>query len=137
MKKYIWIITLSIVSIFLSLLFAGCGKITFTRKSDQAQVQPVKQGGPPSWAPAYGRRAKYQYNYYPAAEVYHNSDSGEYFWLEAGRWKVGVELPRTVTLDLGEKVVLEMDSAKPYTHHDNVKKRHPGKKKGHGKGRKK
>jgi len=81
-------------------------------------------GGPPPWAPAHGRRAKYSYRYYPGAQVYFDSGRGLYFWLSGNSWQVGARLPGGVTLG-GGCVNLEMNAAKPYQWHKDVVLRYP------------
>ncbi|QOJ33713.1 MAG: hypothetical protein HRU82_01545 [Nitrospira sp.] len=47
-------------------------------------IVATPKGGPPSWAPAHGRRAKevrYRYQYYPASGVYVNVSTGSYFYM--------------------------------------------------------
>lgn len=81
--------------------------------------------GPPPWAPAHGRRAKYTYRYYPSASVYHDSRRGIWFYYEDGEWKIGANLPVHVKVEAGEYVTVEMDTDSPYLHHDSVSKRYP------------
>jgi hypothetical protein len=82
------------------------------------------KGGPPPWAPAHGRRAKYKYRYWPDRQVYFDAGRGLYFWIDAGYWKVGVHLPADLNL-AGASLSLEMDVAKPYKWQREVAKRYP------------
>lgn len=82
------------------------------------------KGGPPPWAPAHGRRAKYKYRYWPDRQVYLDAGRGLYFWIDAGYWKVGVHLPADLNL-AGASLRLEMDVAKPYEWQREVAKRYP------------
>ena len=83
-------------------------------------------GGPPPWAPAHGRRAKYNYRYYPGCQVYFDSGRGLYFWLSGGGWQMGAHLPGSITLG-GRYVSLGMDASKPYDWHAQVLLRYPPK----------
>ena len=82
---------------------------------------------PPPWAPAYGYRAKYQYQYYPGQQVYYAPDRNRYYYQNAGAWQVGVKLPSYI--QLGKHVTVGLDSATPYSQHPVVIKQYPGKKK--------
>lgn len=94
--------------------------------------------GPPPWAPAHGYRRKMEYRYYPKSQVYYNKTKNEYSWLEAGDWKIGTRLPRSI--DLGDSVDIELEGDQPWKTHDQVrnhyppgqqrKKDHPGKGRG-------
>jgi hypothetical protein len=74
--------------------------------SDNPEVSKKhKKQGPPAHAPAHGYRAKHQYRYYPS------------------NWEVGASLPGSLRVGLGDSVSIELDTAKPYTHHaEHVKK---------------
>ncbi len=123
------------------LLLAGCktpeslGIIIGDRPNPKVSKKP----GPPSHAPAYGRRAKHKYNYYPDAEVYYDSGSSNYFYLSGDKWKVSVSLPDSLKVKLGSSVTLELGTDKPYEYHKANKKNYPPgqrKKKGKKKGKK-
>ena len=88
-----------------------------------------KKGGPPPHAPAYGYRAKhqYQYRYYPSRSVYYDTGRGLYFYLKGDNWEVGVSLPSNLRVELGDSVSIELDTDKPYIYHaEHVKKYPPG-----------
>ena len=82
------------------------------------------KGGPPPWAPAHGRRAKYKYRYYPASQVYFDPGRGLWFWLEGGGWRAGVSLPAGLA-PAGGHVTLGMEVADPYRFHADVLMRYP------------
>lgn len=86
---------------------------------------PTVKGGPPPHAPAHGYRAKYNYYYYPDAYVYFDISRKLYFYLEGDKWRMSVSLPHSLHIRLGEHVVIEMDSDKPYNHFDSHKKKYP------------
>jgi hypothetical protein len=87
--------------------------------------KPVVKGGPPPHAPAHGYRAKHKYHYYPDAYVYFDISRKVYFYLEGDKWRMSVALPRSLHVRLGDHVVIEMASDKPYTHYDSHKKKYP------------
>jgi hypothetical protein len=72
------------------------------------------KGGPPAHAPAHGYRAKYNYQYYPEAKVYYDTDRKLYFYMQGDNWKASVSLPLDLKLGLGNYVSVEMDCDKPY-----------------------
>jgi hypothetical protein len=84
-----------------------------------------KKGGPPPHAPAHGYRAKHQYRYYPACNVYHDSGRGLYFYVKVDGWAVGASLPPDLMGGLGAAVSLEMDTDKPYEHNAEHVKQYP------------
>jgi len=87
---------------------------------------PVSEkGGPPAWAPAHGHRAKHRYLYFPSCSVYYDTDRSVYFYIENGRWLVSVDLPNHLSAQLGNYVVLEMDTDKPYRQHGKHQKKYP------------
>lgn len=45
-----------------------------------------------------GPEAYYDYNYYPAENVYYYPQGRIYYWNDRGRWVSGRELPRTVVI---------------------------------------
>lgn len=103
---------------------------------------PGKGNGPPPWAPAHGRRAKYEYRYYPSHSVYFEPTRSVWFYLDGGSWSMGASLPATIAVGSSTWVTLEMDVDKPHTHHQSVVKKYPPgqkkkKNKGKGKGKKK
>ena len=76
---------------------------------------PTVKHGPPPHAPAHGYRAKYAYRYYPSANAYYDVERKSYFYLEGNNWRVGVSLPDSLSVRLGNYVTIGMDSDKPYT----------------------
>lgn len=87
-------------------------------------VEPA-QPGPPPWAPAHGRRAKHAYYYYPGCDVYYRPADRMWIFLDGGKWSVGASLPGTVRLDLSSSISLEMDTDRPYIHHEKVRSFYP------------
>ncbi len=42
--------------------------------------------------------AAYDYEYYPAANVYYDPAHGKYYWFEDGRWHSGHRLPSKIVI---------------------------------------
>jgi hypothetical protein len=87
----------------------------------------AKEAGPPPWACAQGRHARHVYHYYPYQTVYYDTARKIYFYPVDGRWRTGPVLPPDIRLDVRDCRVLEMDTDRPYTFHDDVIRRYvPG-----------
>jgi hypothetical protein len=82
-------------------------------------------GGPPPWAPAHGKRAKYNYQYYPSTQIYYDSGRSIYFYFNNGEWQASTRLPGQIQLGSGNKITLAMNTDKPYQYHSQVIKRYP------------
>lgn len=91
----------------------------------QEHYHTAKKGGPPPHAPAHGYRAKHRYRYYPDCSVYYDPGREIYFYLEGANWHVGASLPRTIRVEYGDYVNIEMDTDTPYIHHDEHKHKYP------------
>lgn len=88
---------------------------------------PVQVGGPPPWAPAYGRRAHgYRYYYYPESGVYYNVATSSYFYLNGGAWQVGVSLPTAVVINPSAYVSLDLDTDRPYLYYEEHRNKYRG-----------
>lgn len=122
------------LSVMLAVAMISCQRAGVTIGKSNSPSTASRQG-PPAHAPAHGYRRKFGYHYYPDQHVYYAPDRGTYFWLEGEAWKVGVELPSRIALNLGDHVSIELDSQTPYKQHATVARKHPGKGKGRGKGR--
>lgn len=81
--------------------------------------------GPPPWAPAHGKRAKYTYRYYPSTHVYFNIERGIYFYRSGDAWIDTYTLPTTIIIDRDNYIVLKMDVDRPYAFHGDVVKKYP------------
>lgn len=81
--------------------------------------------GPPPWAPAHGRRAKYDYRYYPQAAVYRDDTRGLWFYYEDGKWTAGANLPVSIRINVNDYVTVSMDTDSPQQHHTEVSMRYP------------
>lgn len=83
------------------------------------------EDGPPPHAPANGYRAKYNYHYYPSAQVYFDVSRGCYFYLSDGDWNMSMSLPLSMRVRLGDHVSIAMDTERPYTQFAVHKKMYP------------
>ncbi len=122
------------LSVMLAVGMIGCQRAGVTIGKSNGP-SPGMRHGPPSHAPAHGYRRKFGYDYYPDAHVFYAPDRGTYFWLQGETWKVGVELPSHIALNLGGHLSIELDTQTPYEQHHAVAKKHPGKGRGKGKGK--
>lgn len=89
--------------------------------------QQVKGGnGPPTWAPAHGRRARmYTYRYYPSSYVYFEASRGLYFYFSNGHWQSGVSLPGGIHIDVDDFVSIELGTERPYEHFAEHRQEYP------------
>lgn len=106
------------ISMIISFLLASCVGIV--------EVQDTKtKPSPPPHAPAHGVRAKYEYRYYPSVGIYYDINRGIYFYAESGIWKSSNALPPNITVSLGDYVVVDLDTDKPYKYYKQHKKQYP------------
>ena len=90
------------------------------------QPAPVyEKQAPPPWAPSHGYRAKHHYRYYPSNSIYFDKGRGLYFYYRDGSWTASLSIPVGIRLSANDFVTLEMDTDKPYIHHNEVQKRYP------------
>ncbi len=106
------------------ILFGVCLLIGCRGARVEVSTAPPKPG-PPSHAPAHGYRAKHVYHYYPSAYVYYEPVRSLYFYYENGRWEAGVTLPNHIKISVGERVIIRMDSDRPYIKFKAHKKQYP------------
>jgi len=112
-------------------VFIGCGTSggvgVKTGGGNDVVIQqpPVVKKGPPPWPPAHGHGAKYKYLYFPECPAYYDTDRSVYFYLEGTNWVVSVSLPDRLSMKVGDHVVLEMDTDKPYANYNDHKKKYP------------
>ena len=108
------------------IFFAGCqGRGIFYDVEDRPAYAVKEQTGPPPRAPAYGWRAKHHYYYYPSAGVYFDIGREVYFYFNGRRWVAAVRLPGGVTVNIKERVLLEIDTSRPYLYYPNHVKKYP------------
>ena len=122
---------LPLVALIMLFIF-GCastrGGVGYGWGSQEPAHQPeskvAHKHGPPDHAPAHGYRAKYRYRYYPAQEVYYNTERRLYFYIEGGVWVSDALLPYQLKINLGKYETVEIDSITPYAYHEHkIKKK--------------
>lgn len=99
-----------ILGIFLAGLFYLLPLDAFSQK---------KGGGPPSWAPAHGYRAKTRHIYFPDHNFYFDIQRGVYIYLEGAQWSIAARLPAlfgNINLGASTQIELDLDSATPHTY---------------------
>jgi hypothetical protein len=119
-RPYSIIVSVVVIVFGISLL-NGCRRVEI----EVSSAPPARPGPPPPHAPAHGYRAKHVYYYYPSTYVYYEPARGVYFYYENGHWRVGATLPSRVRISVGERVVIEMDSDRPYVQFEAHKKQYP------------
>jgi len=122
------------------LVTTGCPNPAFLRGGHPVFIDD--RPGPPAHAKAHGRRGKFNYHYYPTAEVYFDPGRSLYFYYSSGTWLARATLPTTIVISHGSYVSLDLDTGKPYLNHKAHKAKYPpgqlkkkGKSKGKGKGK--
>ena len=109
-------------------LFISFGEFSTNLGNFQIGCSPIlakgKKAGPPPHAKAHGYRAKHTYRYYPSANAYYDVERKAYFYLEGNNWSMGVSLPDSLSVRLGEHVTIEMDSDKPFSRYEEHKRQY-------------
>ena len=85
--------------------------------TDQPKTKVSHKHGPPDHAPAHGYRAKHNYRYYPAKEVYYDIERRIYFYIEGDVWVSDALLPYQLRVSLGDYETVEIYSDTPYEYH--------------------
>ena len=127
-----FVIGLFIISLGSTAFAGGSFSIQWGKGSESGNYengQKHKKGSPPPHAPAHGYRAKHQYLYYPSRSVYYDTGRGLYFYLKGDNWEAGASLPSNLKDGMGDHVIIELDTDKPYVHHKEHVKQYPPKKK--------
>ena len=124
MKKRI-MINLTIFSFYIILILAlnACIGTGTSFNLSLNKGKKVEKHEPPDHAKAYGRRAKYDYRYYPDAQVYFDIHRKVYFYIDGRGWKMSVNLPYKIKL--AGHVTIEMDTDKPYKGFKSHKAKYP------------
>lgn len=81
--------------------------------------QEKEKGGPPSWAPAHGYRAKTRHIYFPDHNFYFDIQKEVYIYISGNNWQVGVKLPSLfagIDLKGAVRVELELATDSPQKH---------------------
>lgn len=73
------------------------------------------------------REGMHRYRYYEQDQVYYDVDSHVYFYQDnyAGPWITVTSLPSYVVLEDSHAVNLDIRSAQPYQHHDQIIRSYP------------
>jgi len=88
------------------------------------------KGGPPSWAPANGYRAKTRHVYFPDYNFYFDVQKGVYIYLNGSNWQISAKLPSLIAgIDLRStvKVELELNTDTPQKYNDEHKTKYKAK----------
>ena len=133
LKKSISYLTI-IIFVF---LFAGSGFADSSNsvkivKDDEREYGQKREryknpNDPLAHAPAQGYSAKFKYHYYPRCNFYYDAARGVYFYLKAENWEDGISLPSQLKRDLGEYVILELDTDKPFLYNEEHSKKYSSK----------
>jgi len=70
-----------------------------------------------SRAPGYTTTTYYEYDYYPAFNVYYYPRSRVYYWNDRGRWSSGHRLPPHYEIRDAQREQLRLHSRKPWMEH--------------------
>lgn len=82
----------------------------------KGHVKEKTKGGPPSWAPAHGYRAKTRHVFFKEYDVYYDLQRSVYISLSGSNWQVSAELPvklASVNLSAAVQVEIDLDSDDP------------------------
>lgn len=107
------------------LLFVAAVVVSSCAPHYKKQPTPGPSAGPPPWAPAHGKRAKYTYRYYPSTHVYFNIERGIYYYRSGDTWVDTYTLPTTIIVNRDNYIILKMDVDRPYAFHGDVVKKYP------------
>lgn len=128
-------------------LFLGLCLFSLLAALPQEAFSQGKAGGPPSWAPAHGYRAKTRHVYFPDHNFYFDMQQGVYIYLHNGGWTIAAKLPSlysSINLKSAVQVELDLTSDKPHRYNNDhrikykakpQKQGKPANGKGKGKGR--
>jgi len=67
--------------------------------------------------PPHAHHHSYEYYYYPSVQVYFNYTTGYYYYASGAYWKHTRVLPPAIRLDRRDRMVVQIDNAKPYSKH--------------------
>jgi hypothetical protein len=73
----------------------------------------------------HGIKHRFRYVYYPNSFVYFESSQRAYYFIENGEWRVDLEPPRGVKIDVKEGVYIETSSNQPYKHFEEHRRKYP------------
>ena len=120
--------------------FSGLALIMILTFALPIDIMGQEKGGPPSWAPAHGYRAKTSHVYFPDHNFYFDIQKNSYIYLNGNNWEVKSKLPLLYAgIDLNGvfKVELELGNDSPQKYNDDhLIKYKTGSKEGKAKGKK-
>ncbi len=93
--------------------FAILLTLTFALPND---IFGQDKGGPPSWAPANGYRAKTSHIYFPDYNFYFDIQESVYIYMKYKKWQMNIKLPSLyagIDLSGAFRVELELDADSP------------------------
>jgi hypothetical protein len=70
-------------------------------------------------------RGRHRYEYYPEAQVYFDPARQLYFFMQANRWAARATLPPEINVRIGPRVVVQLDSERPYEFHEEIRRYYP------------
>lgn len=66
----------------------------------------------------------HRYYYYPQASVYHDVNRGLYHYLGKNRWHTVRVLPPSITVDIKQRLSLDLATKRPYLFHRHIDRTH-------------
>jgi hypothetical protein len=73
----------------------------------------------------HGIKHRFRYVYYPNSFVYFESSQRAYYFIENGEWRVDLEPPKGVTINVNEGVYIETTSNQPYKRFEEHTRKYP------------
>jgi len=70
-------------------------------------------------------KGRHRYDYYPDVQVYFDPARQLYFFMQANRWAARAALPPEISVRIGSRVTLQLDSERPYEFHEEVRRYYP------------
>jgi len=115
----------NLVSLAIMLCFVASNSTGLTANADGIQQKNDSGLKPPEIADQLekkshinqGNQQWYSYRYYPSCYVYYDIDRSLYYYLEGDVWKQSASLSSNLERKLGDYVIIEMDTDKPYIEH--------------------
>ncbi len=87
--------------------------------------QEIRQTYPDSGAAGQVQTTTYHYQYYPSSSVYHDTARGLYFYQLNNQWQSVKSLPASLQINRNEAVRLDLQTAAPYTIHQEIIQKYP------------
>ena len=102
-------------------------KYEYTWLENAEEGQKITKKGFQQKAQILESRRNCKYRYYPNSMVYYDIHKELYFYPEKGNWFIFVSLPKNLDARLGDYVIIEMDTDKPYLYSKRHIKQFPRK----------